>query len=269
MKNYKRIYINGASDSAGGGLYSETAKKFYKKHFNIEYTNEKDVTFGKFLADELGYEYVNEAICGSGSPRLVRTTFDFIREIGIEEAKKTIFILQIHDSIQRVEYYSAEINDYLVVNLGYKLNGNLEWIESTNDYANPNNSIEFYQNISKQLKDTIIKFHNPILYEKKIKMELIGLFSFFKLYNIPFFIESSDGFFQFGDSTFDKEFGNNIVDNIINIDGFTNIGSWATHHNKLLMHETNKYCNDNHPGLFAHKEYANKLKKIIENKLAN
>jgi hypothetical protein len=35
------------------------------------------------------------------------------------------------------------------------------------------------------------------------------------------------------------------------------------------MHETNTYCNDNHPGIFAHQEYANKLKKIIENKLAN
>lgn len=269
MRKYSRIYINGASDSAGGGLYLDTAKKFYKRELGIEYTNEKDVTFGKFLADEFGYEYVNEALCGSGAPRLVRTTFDYIRRVGISEAKKTIFILQIHDSIQRMEYYSKQLNDYLVVNLGYQLNGKLEWIESTNDYANPNNSIQFYENISKELKDTIVKFHNPMIYEKKIKMELIGLFSFFKLYDIPFFIENTDSSYQTGDFKFDNEFSPNLVNNIINIDGFTNIGSWANYHNKLLINETGGYCSDNHPGIMAHKEYAVRVSKFIKEKLEN
>jgi hypothetical protein len=271
MKKYKRIYINGASDSAGGGLYKQTAKDWYKNNHNLKYENEKDVTFGKFLADELNYEYVNDALCGSGAPRLVRTTFDFIREVGIEEAKKTIFILQIHNVISRLEYYCNEINDYVIVNTGYYPNGKLEWIETSNDYANPNNSLEFYENISKELSVFLKKYHNPMLYNTKIKMEFIGLFSFLKLYNIPFFLELSDNFFWTGDSKIDNSFFpiDFFDKHSIKIDGYGSVGAWATGYNKLLMHETNNYCNDNHPGIYAHKEYGKKLKKFLEEKLVD
>mgnify|MGYP003330842289 CR=1 FL=1 len=181
MKKYNRIYINGASDVAGGGLYSDGARRYYKEKHNITYGSEKDATFGKFLADSLGYEYVNDALCGSGLPRLIRSTYDYIRKHTIQQIKETIFILQIHNSISRLEFYSTDINDYIVTNVGYYPNGKLEWIESSNDYANPIKSISEFENISKELRTTLIKFHNPILYEQKIKMELVGLLSFFKL----------------------------------------------------------------------------------------
>ena len=269
MKKYNRIYINGASDVAGGGLYKDSVKEWYKKQHNIRYENEKDVTFGKFLADELGYDYVNDALCGSGAPRLVRTTFDFIRNIGIEEAKKTIFILQIHNVISRLEYYCNQIDDYVVVNAGYYPNGKLEWIESSNDYANPNNSLEFYENISKELSPFVKKYHNPMLYERKIKMELIGLFSFFQLHNIPFFLELSDNFFWTGDSKIDYTIFplDFFEQHSVSIDGYGGIGGWAMGHNRLIVNDTNGYSDDNHPSIEAHKEFGLKLKYFILKKL--
>jgi len=45
--NLKRIYCNGSSLSAGGGLYENGVKEKYKEYYNLEWKDEKDVTYAK------------------------------------------------------------------------------------------------------------------------------------------------------------------------------------------------------------------------------
>ena len=40
--NLKRLYCNGSSLSAGGGLYENGVKQKYKELYNIEWVDEKD-----------------------------------------------------------------------------------------------------------------------------------------------------------------------------------------------------------------------------------
>ena len=107
-KTFDTIYVNGCSHTAGGGLYEEKIKDYYKENFNVEWSTERDVNFPKYISDHFNVKLVDESKCGSGAPRLVRTTFDYIFNVGLEQAKKTLFIFQINTPVHRLEFYCNE-----------------------------------------------------------------------------------------------------------------------------------------------------------------
>ena len=75
------------------------------------------------------------SICGSGAPRLVRETFDYIHNIGIENVKKTLFIFQINTPVHRLDYYCNEINNHLIVNVQYNNDGSFKYVNAVDSHS--------------------------------------------------------------------------------------------------------------------------------------
>ena len=116
---YDTLYVNGSSLTAGGGLGSNDIKDEYKRLYNLEWNNEKDVTYPKYVADYFNLKLIHKALSGSGAPRLVREAYEYILEVGIDKARKTIFLFEITDPIHRVDVYCDEIDDYVIANIRY------------------------------------------------------------------------------------------------------------------------------------------------------
>jgi hypothetical protein len=264
---YDTIYVNGSSLTAGGGLGLKEIKKKYKELHNVEYDNEKDVTYGKYVADYFACNFINDAKSGSGSPRLVRKTLDYIKRVGIDKSRKTLFIFEIQNPTFRIELYFDKIKDYLTVNLSYDGDENeitsiqvQDVLTSDGTYYNH----DFFKNeITEEVKKHLEKYHNPIPYFEKIKYELVGLFSFLEENKIDYFC----AFDQLGLQDDFTYFYKKIKDKNIKIDNFRSVNDFCEYHGLSIKKELNNFTEDIHPGYFGNKLYGEKLIKFIEDKL--
>jgi hypothetical protein len=265
--NYKTIYVNGSSLSAGGGLELSDIKKKYKELHNVEYENEKLVTYGKYVADYFGCEFINDAKSGSGVSRLVRTTYEHIKKIGIKNAKKTLFIFEIQDPTFRIDLYSDKIKDYITVNVSY--DGSENEITSINvrDVTTKNktyyNQDYFKGDFTNEIKDYLQKFHNPIEYIEKCKGEIAGLFSFLEENEINYFYMFDQGSLISKFEYFYKKIEHKKID----IDKKRSINDFCGDRNLTISGELKNYTRDVHPGYFGNKLFGESLITFIENKL--
>jgi hypothetical protein len=108
--NFNTIYVNGSSLTAGGGLDQDIIKNEYKKLYNVEWGNEKDVTYPKHIANHFGVSLTHDAFSGSGAPRLVRRTYEHIEKIGMDKARNTLFLLEITSPFHRIDQYLSLIH---------------------------------------------------------------------------------------------------------------------------------------------------------------
>jgi hypothetical protein len=120
---FERIYINGSSLSCGGSL--EVGSEFYKYYTqNLEqkkWKSEKEVSYGNLLSTKLDVECVNDSKQGGGLDRLIRKTFDYIDTLSESEISSTLFLFDIPLQPNRMELYSKEFQDYLVVSVYNKI----------------------------------------------------------------------------------------------------------------------------------------------------
>jgi hypothetical protein len=260
LRKFDTIYVNGCSHTAGGGLYENSVKEYYFKEYGIKWGTEREVNFPKYLGDHFECNLVDESMCGSGAPRLVRATYDYIFKVGIEKAKKTLFIFQINTPVHRLEYYCNEINDYLIVNVQYKEDGSFDYVRAVDSHS-PNETKYGYkffeETINKDIEFMLSNYHEPFLYLQKIHNEIVGLFSFLERNNIEFFYG-----FDTGDCI--RRINQ---DRKIDIDGDQTIHEFSVTNNMRLCDETNNHTIDTHPGYFAHKRFSEKLISFIEKKL--
>jgi hypothetical protein len=265
-KELKTLYATGCSHTAAGGLWWPQSIEWYGKNHNIFYKNEKDVAYPKVLADLMELKCVNTAKSGTGARRLIRKTWQYIREVGLDEAKKTLFFLQINNPTVRLDFYSKELNCNLVVNCRYDDKGNIDWIETCDSHPNPTKSRSYFKSYNEDFKHYLENYHSILNEYDILGMEFIGLISFFKLHNIDFFIEATDGFFYnyMSETIYTPDFKNK---HIVMIENQMCLNLWAYANKKLIHDETNGYSGDNHAGLFAQIEWAEKLKKFIEERL--
>ena len=261
---FNTIYSNGSSLTAGGGLGESGVKKVYKDLYGVEWNNQKDVTYPQYVADHFKCELVHDAQSGSGVPRLIRRTYEYIESVGLERAKNTLFLFEITDPIHRIDMYCNEIQDYMVVNVGYKSDGSYEFVHSmepTYYEGKKHNPDIFEGKMIDELKSHLEKYHNPIAFTNKFRGDLIGLFSFLNENNIEYF-------YMFNDDTlklhYEKLYGDLDKKRNIIIDGFVSINQFCTFQNHNIKSETNNFTDDAHPGYFGHKLYSEKLIKIIE-----
>ena len=260
FKRFDTVYVHGCSHTAGGGLYEENVKKKYKEIYGLEWKTEREVNFPSYLKKHFNCKLVDESICGSGAPRLIRQTFDYIFKVGIEKAKKTLFIFQINTPVHRLEYYCNEIDNHLIVNVQYNDDGSFKYINAVDSHSLNETKYGydyFKTKINKDIEYQIANYHEPFLYLQKIHNELSGLFSYLELHNIEYF---------FGFDT-----GNNIrpvnEERRINLDGCDTINKYTNEKIKGLLSDEIPDCNDNHPGYFGHKIFAEKLIEFLEEKL--
>jgi hypothetical protein len=268
MEKIKNLYCNGSSLSAGGGLYDRHIKDEYKKLYNVEWENEKNVTYAKYVSDYYDLKLIHKAECGSGSPRLIRETYNFIKKIGIEEAKKTLFLFEITDPIHRIDMYCKEIHDHIIVNVRYdgRDDGSLSDLSIVHSYS-PNFSKyeneKFKGKLENNLKNYLDDFHDPIVYTEKIKYELIGLFLFLEKIEVPFYymfdtFTLKEPFFLYNE--LDKKHKVIIDENIHNSSHFC-------HKNKLtIKDELNGFSDDTHPGYFGYKKFSEKLIEFLNSR---
>lgn len=265
MKKFKNLYCNGSSLSAGGGLYENHIKEHYKKLYNVEWINEKDVTYAKYVADHFDLNLIHKAECGSGSPRLIRETYNFIKKIGLDEAKKTLFLFEITDPVHRIDMYCKEIYDNVIVNVRYdgKNDGSISDLSIVHSYS-PNHRKYEYQKFKGDIEDSmkmyLDKFHDPIVYTEKIKNELIGLFSFLEKIDVSFYymfdtMTLKDPEYLYRE--FNKKHEVIIENNVYNSNHFC-------HKNKLTIRdELNGFSDDTHPGYFGYKKFSEKLIEFL------
>jgi hypothetical protein len=186
LKRFKRIYVTGCSLTAGSGLESNDVKERYKELHNIEYNHEKELTYPKYLGEFFECPIINDAKSGTGSPRLIRRVYEYIKEIGFDEAKKTLFFLQINNAAHRAEMYYKKIGDYLVINPKYDLEtGELKGVDATDNWSGSDRMYDVgeYFEVNKYLKNHLDTFHDPFVYEDKIGDEFLGLISFLESLN--------------------------------------------------------------------------------------
>lgn len=260
LKNINTIYCNGSSLSAGGGLYELGVKEAYKNLHRVQWENEKDVTYAKYISDYFNCNLIHDAQCGSGAPRLVRRTYEHIQNIGIDEAKKTLFLFEITDPIHRVDMYCKEINDHIIVNVRYDdySDGRLSDLSVVYSYSpnnNPHPNGFFNGKIEGEVLNYLDSFHDPIVYTNKFKGELVGLFSFLDKLGIQYYymFDNPNGLkHPFGVVYDELDLKHQLI---IEDDVYTT--SHFCHKHKLtIKDETHNYTEDTHPGYFGYKKFS-------------
>lgn len=261
----KRIWATGCSHTQGGGLQSQQSRTWYSKH-NIHYNDITEVSYVRWLSDILKLEWINTAKSGTGLKRLLRKTWEYINEVGLEKTKETFFILQINNPLVRMEFWCNDLNRYLVVNTRWDDKGNLEWIESKDDHPIASRDKSYFENHTHHIKHYIENYYDLKGEYDKLGMGLVGLISFFELNNIKYMIEGTDTFIL----SYLERFIPQYKKHLINIEGFTALNIWAYKNKSLIEDETEGYSKDNHAGIFAQKIWASKLNEFIkQNELLN
>jgi hypothetical protein len=259
-RKFDTVYVNGCSHTAGGGLYDDGTKELYKEIYNLSWKTEREVNYPKLLSKYFDCNLVDDSRCGSGAPRLVRKTFEYIFNVGLEKAKKTLFIFQINTPVHRLEYYCSKIDDYLIVNVQYEDDGSFKYVTAVDSHSKNEwtNNPKFYEGeITENIKKQLTDYHNPLAYLDKIHNEVVGLFSYLEHHNIEYFFGFDTG---------------NIMKPVnekrrIDIEGDQTIIEYCSRKKLRICDETSNRSIDGHPGYFGNKEYADKLIEFLEEKL--
>lgn len=288
-EKYDRIYINGCSHSAGGGFEMTMQedkikqRQGYKEKLGIEYSGTKDVAYGAHLADIFGIEVINEAKSGGGPNRLIRKVRQFMKTRDLSYLKRTLFILEIPSS-NRLDLWSNEFMEHLVCNLDFDAGWdgrlktfNLTQLHIVKEHFVKDVGLEMKYPLYQQILNDYIKyFHNPVVFEDKTEFELMSFFSLLKNMGIDFYIMPNG----FG-CTFDKKYGLDLYDKNVfkivdeggpnlcnwNYPHFFDLATWAGTRAKTIADEVGReWSYDGHPGLAAHKEWAQYISKyMVEN----
>ena len=222
-KNFDTVYTNGSSLTAGGGIDDKFNKKEYKRKYDIDIDNVKDVTYPKYIADYFGCNLVHEAQSGGGPSRLVRMVYEYIKNVGVISSNRTLFILEIPEPIHRVDMYIEKIESYVIINVRY--DGDSTNITSIQIQETTSPDGKFYDSdfLHAEFKDEVLnylkKYHNPVVYTKKVVGEVTGLFSFLEKNKFEYYFTFESDTYQNFFSTFYK----NILDRNLKVVGFTSI----------------------------------------------
>lgn len=262
LKDFNTIYINGCSHTAGGGLSEFMIKDKYKELYGIEWVSERDVTYSKYVSDYFNLKRVDDSTQGSGSPRLIRKTFEHIEKNTIGDLRKTLFVLQINNSINRVEIYCKKINDYVVVNVVYNDDGSFKYFDVVENWSQTERKYElsyFENEIKDDISHILQNYHDPLAYQLKIQCDMIGLFSFFEKNEIEYVVLMDDRHYL---GNFKNLYNNRVVE----IDGSFSAHEYTTQKNMRILDELPGVTQDCHPGYFGHKKYGEVLIKYLEEK---
>lgn len=259
-KKFDLVYAGGSSLSAGGGLEWGAVKQLYKDKYGLEWDNEKDVTYSKYIADHFGVKLVQDAQSGSGAPRLVRRCYDYIQKYGVEVAKRTLFILEITDPFHRVEVWCEKIQDHLIVNVRWNEDATIESL-SIQERVSPTDrkyKPEFFEG---EIKEDILKYLNeylnPIVYFNKFKGELVGLFSFFEQNDIDYFYMFENGGIRHEYDQIYTEL--DAKRRLINFPNQFSISHYCIENKLTITDELDGVHSDAHPGYFGNKKFAEEV----------
>lgn len=121
MNRFNKIYFNGSSHTAGGGLEIPSKEdesavwptKGYKElGLDVYWKHNKEVAYPQRISEELGIEVDNESIQGGSFQRVHRMFYEYFCNNDVTD---TLFFLEYPPGL-REEFWSTELNDYILVN---------------------------------------------------------------------------------------------------------------------------------------------------------
>lgn len=276
---FKRVYINGSSISCGGSLEPNThAYDYYINTLKTEkWLNEKDVSYGNVLANMLDIECVNDSKQGGGLDRVIRKTFDYIDTLNEEEIKTTLFLFDIPLQPTRMELFSKQFNDYLVISVHDKFYDRQiddKIIKSKISFSRAYNKRKYdltygeYVKHNEKINDFVEEYYDYQVEIKRLVRQLILFYNFLDNKKIYYNIDLNDSLFTA--SGYDKNslilyknnYSHTLNPNIIELKTI-----WD-----LSIREQWRICDelpnnsDSHLGFFGNKKYSNYIYNKLKEK---
>lgn len=266
----KKIYCNGCSHSAGGGLElnrlldeKTLVRDYYKQKYDVFWESQVEVTYLKYTSDKLNCEYVNEAASGGGTERVIRMAYDFVNSN--KKIKDEIFLILEFPSLGRLDLYSSSLDDYIIANLNF----------TNTDYFD-NSTIDIFGTrgyyIEEFDKDFVkiippLKSYYENFFTKKSEFIKIGrqinTFLAYLKYNKIKFIFFTGEFSPLIETEFKQtnllklKLGNKIIEDL---------HEFAIQTKSTIAEECDFLTLDLHPGYFSHQNFGNLIGDyIIEN----
>tara|TARA_B100000029_G_scaffold135788_1_gene130274 strand:- start:18341 stop:19228 length:888 start_codon:yes stop_codon:yes gene_type:complete len=183
MNQFNKIYFNGCSYTAGGGLeipseedsYAVWPIKGYKEIMDVYWKHHKEVAYPQRVSDELDVEVINKAQQGGSWNRIVRMFWEYVSN---NSELNTLFVLEYPGGL-RDEFFSTKLNDYIKVNTNMTTEMILESFENTGGQRNYKTlkSNEDKNVVYEPLKNYYKHLFNPdcVLHFKKEIISMYGI----------------------------------------------------------------------------------------------
>lgn len=264
FSKYKYFYVNGCSHVEGGGLEEPSIRgdsvlPLYEKIYEVSWKNRTEVNFAARLSKLIGLDFVNHAKCGSGTDRVVRTTYDFIHENWKD--RHNFFIILENPDPSRSDVYLNDAKDYFIVNSRNDDKFEKIFSASVREYFNNE-----YRKTDYLYEDKLKSwFENHYSFNEKLKSDdrdFVGLYTFCKFHKIKIFVMNKTSLyfnntFMTGDVIkFDEEDYNHWM---------FDINTWCRTKKLTIADELSGFSGDGHPGYFGHIKYADKLYEFLKN----
>jgi hypothetical protein len=267
LSDKKYIYANGTSVTAGGGFepyeYRNDVRDAYKSCKDNELPDSQiECTYPYFLKKQIGnIELINDAKCGSGIERLVRTSMDWI-ENNQDKLNETIFIFEAQFGI-RLDWYVNEWQDFGILNAAKNMKGeypfNLVKTWYIDDMAEQIGWNEKYKDAIDSYMNNF--FDGDLQFKKEINL-LILFVSYLNQLNLDYYISlpsSLDSIFKI------KDLFNKLIPHRKNLSLCFNTDIWNyCKLNKLLISDEVD-DGDNHIGYYGAQKVAFMIYDFINN----
>lgn len=268
--NIRKIYCNGCSHSAGGGLEINRNLKnglniidYYTSKYNVQWQNVNEVLYSTIISNKLNIESINEAASGGGPERVLRMAYDFVKSNW--KHKEEIFLILELPSLGRLDLFSTKLNDYIIANLHFKNNdysdNSISGLYGTRGYYKDEYADDNIK-VHPALKSYYDNFFSKKTYFLSLIRQVNTFFGYLKSNKIKYIffggelLPGIDGEYRTYNSLKMK------VENIL-IEDFH---QFAVETHSTVAEECDFLTTDLHPGFFAHKNFGNLLSDyIIEN----
>lgn len=266
----KKIYCNGCSHSAGGGLEVDRllddvllVRDYYKQKYNVWWDSQLETTYIKYASDVIKCEYVNEAASGGGSERVIRMAYDFVKKN--YKIKDELFLVLEFPSLGRIDLYSKQLNDYIIGNINF-VNNDYSDDSINNIYGTRGYYIKEYDKDNSYLIKPLKSYYENFLSRKaefiKVGRQINTFLSYLSYHQIKFIFFTGE-FSTLIESHFKEnnllklKLGNTIIEDL---------HEFAIETKSTIAEECDFLTTDLHPGYFSHQNFGNLLGNyIIEN----
>jgi hypothetical protein len=268
MERIKTIYTFGSSFTAGGGFEFDSER--HNDIFPELYSqlNEEQTPFNfswpgqlqKLLGDSI--KVINLAKSGFGNQRTERLIYEIVNSKKFKK-NESLFLIEF-TALGRDEFFSKELNDYIVSNYQNIDKNTFEFYAIAKDYFYQSESDEEYLDQYNNLFNTFVtKFKSVNDEMDKLSRSIDFLISYLESKSINYLLTSPNGSYYGYDKTKSFEFGDG--DYFLKSDCFVDFSVI----NKMnIKYETYGLSEDMHLGFKANKLVANIIfNKLVESKL--
>jgi len=265
--NIKKIYCNGCSHSAGGGLEidrslnnSMLVRDYYKQRYNVWWDSQLETTYIKYTSNILNCEFVNEAASGGGSERVVRMAYDFVKKN--YKIKEKLFLVLEFPSLGRIDLYSKQLNDYIIANINF-VNNNYNDDSMDNIYGTRGYYINEYNKDNSYIINPLKSYYENFLSKKaeflKVGRQINTFLAYLSYHKIKFIFFTGE-FSTLIESQFKQ---NNLLKLKLGYNLFEDLHEFAIKTNSTIAEECELLTTDLHPGYFSHQNFGNLLGDYI------